>query len=119
MEKQGTYQCGHLPVWTVHCLLSLLGDSTIIEGDGYCWTCFLNSPGVAPNSSVNDREKWLRLAKPDSTAMEPMDLGVVRSISAERRNRTCRTNAIGVSLKHILNRSENAERLIIAVDAID
>jgi len=92
--------------------------STNAGGD-YHWTLFLNSPGVAPYSSENDREKWLRLANPDSMAMEPMDLRVVRSISAECRNRTCRTNAIGVSLKHFLNRSEKAERLIIAVDAID
>jgi hypothetical protein len=74
---------------------------------------------VAPNSSENDCEKWLRLENPDSMAIEPTDLRVVRSISAECRNRTCRTNAIGVSLKHVLNRSEKAERLIIAVDAID
>ncbi len=33
VEKQGTYQCGDLPVWTVHCPLGLLGNSTIIEGD--------------------------------------------------------------------------------------
>ena len=51
--------------------------------------------------------------------MEPIDPRVVRSISAEYRNRTCRTNAIGVSLKHILNLSEKAERLILAVDAND
>ena len=74
---------------------------------------------MAPYSSENDREKWLRLENPDLIAMEPIDASVVRSISAECRNRTCRTNAIGVSLKHILNLSEKAERLIIAVDAID
>jgi hypothetical protein len=51
--------------------------------------------------------------------MDPMDLFVVRSMSADLLRRTCRTNAIGVSLKHILNLSEKAERLIIAVDAID
>jgi alkyl sulfatase BDS1-like metallo-beta-lactamase superfamily hydrolase len=33
VEKQGTYQCGDLPVWTVHCPLGLLGNSTIVEGD--------------------------------------------------------------------------------------
>jgi alkyl sulfatase BDS1-like metallo-beta-lactamase superfamily hydrolase len=33
VEKQGTYQCGDLPVWTVHCPLGLLGNSTIIEGN--------------------------------------------------------------------------------------
>ncbi len=33
VEKQGTYRCGDLPVWTVHCPLGLLGNSTIIEGE--------------------------------------------------------------------------------------
>jgi alkyl sulfatase BDS1-like metallo-beta-lactamase superfamily hydrolase len=33
VEKQGTYGCGDLPVWTVHCPLGFLGNSTIIEGD--------------------------------------------------------------------------------------
>jgi alkyl sulfatase BDS1-like metallo-beta-lactamase superfamily hydrolase len=33
VEMAGTYQCGDLPVWTVHCPLGLLGNSTIIEGD--------------------------------------------------------------------------------------
>ena len=33
VERQGTYGCGGLPVWTVHCPLGLLGNSTIIEGD--------------------------------------------------------------------------------------
>jgi alkyl sulfatase BDS1-like metallo-beta-lactamase superfamily hydrolase len=33
VEKQGTYRCGDLPVWTVHCPLGFLGNSTIIEGD--------------------------------------------------------------------------------------
>jgi len=33
VEKQGTYGCGELPVWTVHCPLGYLGNSTIIEGD--------------------------------------------------------------------------------------
>ena len=30
---QGTYQCGELPVWTVHCPLGYLGNATVIEGD--------------------------------------------------------------------------------------
>lgn len=33
VEKQGTYQCGDLPVWTVYCPLGFLGNSTIIEGE--------------------------------------------------------------------------------------
>ena len=33
VEQAGTYKCGDLPVWTVHCPLGLLGNSTIIEGD--------------------------------------------------------------------------------------
>jgi alkyl sulfatase BDS1-like metallo-beta-lactamase superfamily hydrolase len=33
VEQAGTYRCGDLPVWTVHCPLGLLGNSTIIEGD--------------------------------------------------------------------------------------
>lgn len=33
VEKQGTYQCNDLPVWTVYCPLGYLGNSTIIEGD--------------------------------------------------------------------------------------
>ena len=33
VEKQGTYGCGDLPVWTVHCPLGYLGNSTIIEGE--------------------------------------------------------------------------------------
>ena len=33
VEKQGTYKCGDIPVWTVHCPLGFLGNSTIIEGD--------------------------------------------------------------------------------------
>jgi alkyl sulfatase BDS1-like metallo-beta-lactamase superfamily hydrolase len=33
VEMQGTYKCGDLPVWTVHCPLGFLGNATIIEGD--------------------------------------------------------------------------------------
>ncbi|MEA2000783.1 MAG: alkyl sulfatase dimerization domain-containing protein [Actinomycetota bacterium] len=33
VDQAGTYKCGDLPVWTVHCPLGLLGNSTIIEGD--------------------------------------------------------------------------------------
>jgi alkyl sulfatase BDS1-like metallo-beta-lactamase superfamily hydrolase len=33
VEQQGTYKCNDLPVWTVHCPLGYLGNSTIIEGD--------------------------------------------------------------------------------------
>jgi len=33
VEMQGTYRCGDLPVWTVHCPLGFLGNATIIEGD--------------------------------------------------------------------------------------
>jgi len=33
VEQAGTYRCGGLPVWTVHCPLGYLGNSTIIEGD--------------------------------------------------------------------------------------
>jgi len=33
VEKQGTYKCAELPVWTVHCPLGFLGNATIIEGD--------------------------------------------------------------------------------------
>lgn len=33
LDKQGTYQCGDLPIWTVYCPLGYLGNSTIIEGD--------------------------------------------------------------------------------------
>jgi alkyl sulfatase BDS1-like metallo-beta-lactamase superfamily hydrolase len=33
VERQGTYRCGDLPVWTVYCPLGYLGNSTIIEGD--------------------------------------------------------------------------------------
>jgi alkyl sulfatase BDS1-like metallo-beta-lactamase superfamily hydrolase len=33
VDMQGTYRCGDLPVWTVHCPLGLLGNSTIVEGD--------------------------------------------------------------------------------------
>lgn len=29
---QGTYRCGDLPVWTVHCPLGYLGNATVIEG---------------------------------------------------------------------------------------
>jgi alkyl sulfatase BDS1-like metallo-beta-lactamase superfamily hydrolase len=32
-ENQRTYKCGELPVWTVHCPLGYIGNSTIIEGD--------------------------------------------------------------------------------------
>jgi alkyl sulfatase BDS1-like metallo-beta-lactamase superfamily hydrolase len=32
VEQAGTYKCGDLPVWTVHCPLGYLGNSTIIEG---------------------------------------------------------------------------------------
>jgi alkyl sulfatase BDS1-like metallo-beta-lactamase superfamily hydrolase len=32
VEQAGTYRCGDLPVWTVHCPLGYLGNSTIIEG---------------------------------------------------------------------------------------
>lgn len=27
VERQGTYRCGDLPVWTVHCPLGLLGNA--------------------------------------------------------------------------------------------
>jgi alkyl sulfatase BDS1-like metallo-beta-lactamase superfamily hydrolase len=33
VEQQGTYRCDDLPVWTIHCPLGYLGNSTIIEGD--------------------------------------------------------------------------------------
>jgi alkyl sulfatase BDS1-like metallo-beta-lactamase superfamily hydrolase len=33
VEMQGTYKCGELPVWTVHCPLGYLGNATVIEGD--------------------------------------------------------------------------------------
>lgn len=33
IERQGTYRCGQLPVWTVYCPLGYLGNSTVIEGD--------------------------------------------------------------------------------------
>jgi alkyl sulfatase BDS1-like metallo-beta-lactamase superfamily hydrolase len=33
VEMAGTYKCGDLPVWTVHCPIDLLGNSTIIEGE--------------------------------------------------------------------------------------
>jgi alkyl sulfatase BDS1-like metallo-beta-lactamase superfamily hydrolase len=33
VEKQGTYKCAELSVWTVHCPLGFLGNATIIEGD--------------------------------------------------------------------------------------
>lgn len=33
VERQGTYKCGDLPVWTVYCPAGYLGNSTIIEGD--------------------------------------------------------------------------------------
>ena len=33
VEMQGTYRCGDLPVWTVHCPLGYLGNATVIEGD--------------------------------------------------------------------------------------
>jgi alkyl sulfatase BDS1-like metallo-beta-lactamase superfamily hydrolase len=33
VERQGTYQCGDLRVWTVYCPHGFLGNSTIIEGD--------------------------------------------------------------------------------------
>jgi alkyl sulfatase BDS1-like metallo-beta-lactamase superfamily hydrolase len=33
VEQAGTYRCGGLPVWTVHCPLGYLGNSTVIEGD--------------------------------------------------------------------------------------
>jgi len=33
VEQADTYKCGELPVWTVHCPLGYLGNSTIIEGD--------------------------------------------------------------------------------------
>jgi alkyl sulfatase BDS1-like metallo-beta-lactamase superfamily hydrolase len=33
VEQAGTYKCGDLPVWTVHCPLGYLGNSTIIEGE--------------------------------------------------------------------------------------
>jgi alkyl sulfatase BDS1-like metallo-beta-lactamase superfamily hydrolase len=32
-EGQGTYKTGEHPVWTVHCPLGYIGNSTIIEGD--------------------------------------------------------------------------------------
>ncbi|MGW4366271.1 alkyl sulfatase dimerization domain-containing protein [Nocardia takedensis] len=33
VEKQGTYRCGDLPVWTVYCPHGYLGNSTVIEGE--------------------------------------------------------------------------------------
>jgi len=33
VEKAGTYRCGDLPEWTIHCPLGFLGNSTVIEGD--------------------------------------------------------------------------------------
>lgn len=27
VERQGTYRCGDLPAWTVHCPLGLLGNA--------------------------------------------------------------------------------------------
>jgi alkyl sulfatase BDS1-like metallo-beta-lactamase superfamily hydrolase len=33
VDKQGTYRCADLPVWTVYCPKGYLGNSTIIEGD--------------------------------------------------------------------------------------
>ena len=33
VERAGTYKCGDLPVWTVHCPRGYLGNSTIIEGE--------------------------------------------------------------------------------------
>ncbi|MFD6415690.1 alkyl sulfatase dimerization domain-containing protein [Streptomyces sp. NPDC060194] len=33
VERQGTYRCGDLPVWTVHCPGGYLGNSIVIEGD--------------------------------------------------------------------------------------
>jgi alkyl sulfatase BDS1-like metallo-beta-lactamase superfamily hydrolase len=33
VERAGTYKCGDLPVWTVHCPHGYLGNSTIIEGE--------------------------------------------------------------------------------------
>jgi hypothetical protein len=33
VERQGTYRCGDLPVWTIHCPLGYLGNSTVIEGE--------------------------------------------------------------------------------------
>lgn len=33
VEQQGTYRCGDLPVWTIHCPLGYLGNATVIEGD--------------------------------------------------------------------------------------
>ena len=33
VEMQGTYRCGDLPVWTIHCPLGYLGNATVIEGD--------------------------------------------------------------------------------------
>ena len=33
VERQGTYQCGDLPVWTIYCPAGYLGNSIVIEGD--------------------------------------------------------------------------------------
>ncbi|MFB8763677.1 alkyl sulfatase dimerization domain-containing protein [Nocardiopsis alba] len=33
VERQGTYRCGDLPVWTIYCPAGYLGNSTVIEGD--------------------------------------------------------------------------------------
>lgn len=33
VDKQGTYRCGDLPVWTIYCPGGLLGNSTVIEGE--------------------------------------------------------------------------------------
>jgi hypothetical protein len=33
VERQRTCRCGDLPVWTIHCPLGYLGNSTVIEGE--------------------------------------------------------------------------------------
>ncbi|MEV6263953.1 alkyl sulfatase dimerization domain-containing protein [Streptomyces sp. NPDC051784] len=33
VEREGTYRCGDLPVWTVYCPAGFLGNSIVIEGD--------------------------------------------------------------------------------------
>ena len=33
LDRQGTYRCGELPVWTIYCPKGYLGNSTVIEGD--------------------------------------------------------------------------------------
>ncbi|WP_432168734.1 alkyl sulfatase dimerization domain-containing protein [Streptomyces sp. bgisy031] len=33
VDRQGTYRCGDLPVWTIYCPGGLLGNAIVIEGD--------------------------------------------------------------------------------------